>query len=365
MINLGIIGVGGMGAGHCKNASELEHIKLAAVCDLSQETADTRAKEYDCTPFTSFEEMLDSGLVDSILIAVPHFFHTPIAIAALEKGIHVLVEKPIAVHKADAERMIAAHSDTSVIFSAMFNQRTNPLYIEAKRLVESGELGEIIRTNYIVSDWFRSQAYYDSGSWRATWKGEGGGVLVNQCPHSLDLFQWICGMPTKIRAWCTFGKYHDIEVEDEVNAYMEYANGATGLFYTTTGEAPGTNRMEISGDKAQLIIENGTLTLRRNSPSTSEHIKNGPFWGGPETTKIDYTFSSEGGMHKEMIENFANAILNGADLIAPAEEGLHSVELANAMIYSSLTETTVNLPLDSAAYEEKLNELMAGSSFQP
>ena len=221
------------------------------------------ARDSGAKTFTSSEAMIRSGDVDAVLIATLHYDHTTIGIDALQQGIHVLVEKPISVHVADAQKLIAAHTDPKVVFAAMFNQRTDPKYIRTKRLIESGELGEIRRVQWTITDWFRPEAYYASGGWRATWKGEGGGVLLNQCPHNLDLLQWLCGMPIKMPAFCRLGKYHNIEVDDEVTAYFEYPNGATGVFITTTGEAPGTNRLEIVGDRGKVVLESGKITFTR------------------------------------------------------------------------------------------------------
>ena len=284
---------------------------------------------------------------------------------ALEQGLHLLTEKPISVHVADCKRLIAAHTNPKQVFAAMFNQRTDPHYIKIRQLIQSGELGEIQRTNWIITDWFRSDAYYAMGGWRATWKGEGGGVLLNQCPHNLDLFQWICGKPSSIRANCSFGKYHDIEVEDEVTAYLEYPNGATGIFITTTGEAPGTNRLEITGDRGRLVCENGKVSFIRNETGTREFCKTTKeAFGLPERWNVDIPVNGSGDQHTGILKNFVAAILDGAPLIAPAEEGIHSVEMANAMLYSSMTGQTVRLPLDAEAYEAKLMQLIAESRFE-
>jgi predicted dehydrogenase len=233
-----------------------------------------------------------------------------------------------------------------------------------KELVSGGELGEILRVSWIITEWFRTETYYASGGWRATWAGEGGGVLLNQCPHNLDLLQWICGMPSCIRGFCEFGKRHNIEVEDEVTAYMEYPNGATGVFVTSTGEAPGSNRFEIAGDRGRLMIENNTVTLVRNEVPVLVFLETSDAaFGKPPTETLTFTFEGNGGQHAEILENFADAILDGAKLIAPAEEGIKSVELANAMLFSSLHKGPVALPLDSAAFENELQRLIESSTF--
>ena len=362
MVRLGIVGLGNMGSGHVAGMPKIKNCELTAVCDVD---TGKLAKYAQFKQFEDSAEMIRSGDVDAVLLAVPHYFHTTIGIDAMQNGIHVLTEKPVAVHKADAQRMIDAHTDPKLVFAAMFNQRTDPHYQRIRRLVQSGELGEIQRTSWIITNWFRTATYYASGGWRATWRGEGGGVLLNQCPHNLDLFQWICGMPSKVRAFCSFGKYHDIEVEDDVTAYLEYPNGATGIFVTTTGEEPGTNRLEIVGDRGKLVYEDGKIVFTRTESSVREVLN---------TSKQSFTsipswiceipVNGYGGQHCEIVQNFVNAIEMGEELIAPAREGIYSVEIANAMLYSSWTDSTVNLPLDAAAYEAALQERIATSRYE-
>ncbi len=363
-VRIGVIGIGGMGTGHAKRiqGGQVPRAELAAVCDLDT----SRFKEFPgVKAFESSEELIRSGLVDAVIVATPHYGHTTIGIDALQNGIHTLVEKPVSVHKADAERLIAAHTDPKVIFCAMFNQRTDPHYRKMRELVANGTIGTIQRTNWIITTWFRSEAYYRSGGWRATWKGEGGGVLLNQCPHNLDLFQWICGKPTSVYAFGGIGKYHDIEVEDDITAIYEYANGATGVFVTTTGEAPGTNRLEIIGTNGRLVNEHGKLTFTRNETPIDVFSKTTDTrFGEPPVWNIDIPINGSGDQHLGIKKNFVNAILDGTPLIAPAEEGIHSVEMANAMLYSCMTGKKIDLPLDGAAFEAHLQSLIAKSTFE-
>jgi len=362
MVRLGIVGLGNMGSGHVANMHKIKRCKLTAVCDVD---TGKLAKYPDFKQFEDSGEMIRSGEIDAVLIATPHYFHTTIGIDAFQNGLHVLSEKPISVHKADAQRMIDAYTDKSKVFAAMFNQRTDPHYQRIRKIVQSGELGEIARTSWIITDWFRSEVYYASGGWRATWRGEGGGVLLNQCPHNLDLFQWICGMPSKVRAHCGFGKHHDIEVEDAVTAYLEYPNGATGIFVTTTGEAPGTNRLEIVGDRGKLVYENGKILVTRTEASVKETLVNTPdSFPSMPTWNCEVPVNGYGGQHIEVINNFVDAILDGKELIAPGVEGIRSVELANAMLYSAWTDSTVSVPLDASAYEAALLEKIATSRYE-
>jgi predicted dehydrogenase len=301
-----------------------------------------------------------------VIVATPHFQHTTLGIAALNAGVHTMVEKPISSHKADAERLIAtAQKNPKVVFSGMFQLRTEPRYKKIQKLIQDGDLGDIVRINWINTDWFRTEAYYASGGWRATWKGEGGGVLLNQCLHNLDTLQWLVGMPKRVRGFCQLGRFHQIEVEDNVTAYLEWANGATGVFVSSTGEAPGTNRFEIVGTMGRLVLENNKLTFARNEQDMvkfNETSKVG--FSKPEVWNVEIPFTDIQLQHAVMVQNFVNAILDGEPLIAPGAEGIHSVELANVMVYSSLLNDTVELPMDSAGWEKKLNELIAGSKIQ-
>ena len=363
-VKIGVIGIGNIGTLHLRNIAKEPKVELTAVCDIVPERAQWAAADYDVKAYFDSDAMLADHVCDAVIIATPHYFHTTIGIAAMESGHHVLVEKPISVHKADCERLIAAHTDDDIVFAAMFNQRTDPRYQKIRDLVTSGELGKLLRVNWIITNWFRSQSYYDSGGWRATWEGEGGGVLLNQCPHNLDLLQWIVGMPTKIRGFCELGKRHDIEVEDEVTAYMTYPEGCTGVFVTTTGEAPGTNRLEIAGDQGKLVFEDGAIHYTRNEVPATEFLRTSQAsFARPPVWDVTIPVEGTGRQHAGILENFADAILDGTPLIAPAAEGIHSVEMANAMLLSSFKGEPIQLPMDSAAYEVQLKKLIAASTF--
>lgn len=360
-VRIGIIGVGNMGSFHIRylTADEVPGATLTAVCDTApDQLARARAMAGDgVQAFEHPDALFASGAVDAVIIATPHYFHPPLAIKAFEHGLHVMSEKPAGVYTRQVREMNEAAEKSGKVFGVMFNQRTLGQHQKLKELVESGELGELQRTNYIITSWFRAQSYYDSGGWRATWAGEGGGVLANQCPHNLDLWQWICGMPGRVRAFCAFGKYHNIEVEDEVTAYVEYPNGATGVFITTTGEAPGTNRLEIAGDRGKVVLENGEITLWRNR--TSARVFNREWKGGfgsPETWKCEIPYRKGGEEHVGVTKSWVNAILHGTDLLAPGVEGIKGVELANAMLLSTWTDDWVNIPVDEDLFYDKLQE---------
>ncbi len=298
-----MIGIGNIGNLHLGNIEQQPKVELTAVCDIVPEKAKAAAEKYGVKAYFDSDALLADKVCDAVIVGTPHYFHTTIGIAAMKSGHHVLVEKPISVHKADCERLIAAHTDKALVFAAMFNQRTDPAYQKIREMVKSGELGKLLRVNWIITNWFRPQAYYDSGGWRATWKGEGGGVLLNQCPHNLDLLQWIVGMPLKVRGFCDIGKRHSIEVEDEVTAYMVYPDGCTGLFVTSTGEAPGTNRLEIAGRSGQVGDgERQDLCAMRSLPPSSCALRRHPSPSATET--IDILYEGHGGP-APVLENFA------------------------------------------------------------
>jgi predicted dehydrogenase len=323
-------------------------------------------RQHGLKVFSDGQELIRSGELDAVIIATPHYQHTTLGIAALNAGLHVMVEKPISAHKADAERLIAVRrKHPRLVFAAMFQMRAEPRYIKIKKLIADGGLGQIVRFSWIITEWFRTEAYYASGGWRATWKGEGGGVLINQCLHQLDMLQWLLGMPARVRSFVQLGRFHNIEVEDNVTAFLEFPNAATGVFVSTTGEAPGVNRLEIIGEMGQLLLENDRLLFFRNEVSMLQQSKTCPLgFQKPDTWKIEIPISAEPARHATLMQNFVDAILDGAPLTAPGEEGLHSIELANALLYSGLMERTIDLPLDGAAYEQKLNELIAASRFE-
>ena len=366
---VGVIGLGGMGSNHAGYLSrgEIPGARLAAVCDVEPARLQNVSEKYgeDVQAFDSADALFEANCIDAVIVATPHYFHPPLVTQALESGYHAMSEKPAGVYTKQVRKMndVAAKSDR--VFGVMFNQRTRGDHQKLKELVESGELGEIKRTIYIINDWFRAQSYYDSGGWRATWAGEGGGVLANQCPHNLDLWQWICGMPERVRAFCHFGKYHDIEVEDDVTAYAEYANGATGVFITSTGEAPGTNRLEISADNGKVVLEGGKITFWRTRVPSSQFLKEWPNgFGSPEVWKCEVPFRGGGEEHRGITKNWVQAIRQGTSLLASGDEGICGVELANAMMLSTWTNDWVDIPVDEEHFYEELQKRVAHSELK-
>jgi len=366
-IRLGIIGIGNMGSGHaCRVVDgECPDFVLTAVADINparEEWAKKRLGE-NVAFFPTAQEMLDSGLIDACIVATPHYDHPGLAIECMKRSIHVMVEKPAGVYTKQAREMMeVADQHPEVVFGMMFNQRTNHVYRKARELVQSGKYGRIRRTNWIITDWYRTQHYYDSGAWRATWAGEGGGVLLNQCPHQLDLWQWICGMPVKVHAHLHYGKWHDIEVEDDVTAYVEYANGATGVFITTTGDACGTNRLEIQLDKAKIVAQNDALEITEYEMTEQEFsaVNKSPF-GSISTRKVEAETDGENPQHVGVLRAWGGAILRGEPLVADGREGINGLTLSNAMHLSSWTDAAVTLPIDAQLFRQELMKRVEGS----
>ncbi|MFD0693600.1 Gfo/Idh/MocA family protein [Paenibacillus sp. GCM10027628] len=365
-LRMGIIGMGNMGSDHAKKLIKgtVPEVELTAVAEMDEKRL-TASKEYlpeTIGFFTSPDELMDSGLCEAVIIATPHYDHPRLAIQAFGKGLHVLCEKPAGVYTKQVREMNEKAEESGVVFAMMFNQRTNPMYRKMHELVHGGELGAIKRVNWIITDWYRTQAYYDSGSWRATWAGEGGGVLINQCPHNIDLLQWICGMPAKVRAFCHEGKWHDIEVEDDVTAYLEFPNGSTGVFVTTTADLPGTNRLEITLEMGKLVCENNTLTLHKLSQNEREYCfssKDG--FARPSVEEFVVPAEGDNSQHMGVIASFAKAALHGTPLIADGKEGIHSLMLSNAMHLSSWLGETVELPINEDLYLQELNKRISTS----
>ncbi len=365
-VRLGIIGIGNIGTSHVKHfmAGECPEIELVAVCDINPDRLDW-AKENLPESIARFDdaiEMLDSGLVEAVVVSVPHYDHPVLAKECFKRHLHVLVEKPAGVYAKAVREMNEMSKTAGVTFGMMFNQRTNCVYRKMKEIVESGELGNIRRVSWLITNWYRSQIYYDSGAWRATWAGEGGGVLLNQCPHQLDMFQWICGLPKKVDAHVHLGKWHDIEVEDDVTAYFEFENGATGLFVTSTGDMPGSNRFEITLDKGKLVVEDDKLYKWELDVAEPEFTKTNtePF-GQPKVTFSEVETDGENPQHVGVFNAFAANILHGTPLIADGTEGIRGVQLSNAMHMSSFLGRPVELPVDEDAYFEELQKRVATS----
>ena len=365
-VRLGIIGVGNMGSGHAANilAGKCPDIELTAVADR-REARRQWAKDTLPEGTAIFEEgsdLIQSGLCDAVHICTPHYQHPTLAMEAFAAGLHVMCEKPAGVYTKAVREMNEAAEKSGKVFAMMFNQRTNCVYRKMHEMVHSGQLGELKRVNWIITDWYRTQIYYDSGDWRATWEGEGGGVLLNQCPHQLDLLQWICGLPKTVQAFCQEGKWHDIEVEDDVTAYLQFANGATGVFVTTTGDAPGTNRFEVTGTLGKLVCENDKLTFWKLAQDEREFCRTATEgFAQPQCQQVEVETDGENLQHVGVLNAFAGKILHGTPLVAEGTEGLGGLTLSNAMHLSSWLGRAVDIPFDEELFLSELNKRRATS----
>ncbi len=360
-IRLGIIGVGNIGSGHTGHIlkGECPEIEIAAAADRRASRREwIRERLPDIPVFAEGEDLIASGTCEAVLICVPHYQHPTLAVSAMRHGLHTMVEKPAGVYTLQVREMNAeAEKHKDLTFAMMFNQRTNCVYRRLKEMIDGGELGQIKRVSWLITDWYRTQSYYDSGAWRATWSGEGGGVLLNQCPHQLDLLQWLCGLPVRVRAFCHEGKWHDIEVEDDVTAYMEFENGATGVFVTTTGDAPGTNRLEITGSKGKVVCDNDRLVFSRLTTDEREWCVSCPEgFKKPEWETFEVETDGQNPQHPGVLNAFAAHILRGEKLVADGREGIRGLMLSNAMHLSSWLDRTVEIPFDEKLFLDLLNE---------
>jgi len=360
-VRLGIIGIGGMGTNHALNIVKglVPQMRLTAVADINDARLKWAKKNLpeNVKCFSDGREMIDSGECDAVLIATPHYFHPEFVIYALSHGLHAISEKPAGVYTKQVREMNEVAEKSDRVFAIMFNQRTNCVYRKLHEMIESGELGALKRVNWIITDWYRTQSYYDAAGWKATWDGEGGGVLLNQCPHQLDLLQWLCGLPVKVRAFCHEAKWHNIEVEDDVTAYMEFANGATGVFVTTTGDAPGTNRLELTFEMGKIVCEHDKLIFDRLKVNEREFCKTEPNgFAKPPMERIEIETDGKNEQHVGVLKAFTDRILSGGKLIAEGSEGINGLLLSNAMFLSSWLGKEVSIPFDEDLFLEELNK---------
>ena len=369
---IGIIGFGGQGSAYIRllKAGLIKNAVLGAVCDIDENKLNAQCEKFNITvpKFTDHNELLKSGTVDAVVVTTPHYFHPPIVIDALNAGIHAMSDKPAGVYTKQVKEMIdVAEQHPDLLFGLMLNQRTNKVYNKMRDMIAQGKIGTVKRVNWMITDWYRSQSYYDASPWRATWKGEGGGVLFNQAPHQIDLLQWIVGMmPSKLQAHCAFGKWHDIETEDDVTVYMEFPNGATGVFITATADYPGTNRLEILGTKGKLVCTNGMkleITYsKQDEREFNRTYKNG--FGTPGSKKAASYINPVSGQHVTILNNFANAVLGKEKLFVHGSEGLNGVQFMDACLLSEWLKKEVTLPIDDDLYYNELEKRSAGRSLR-
>lgn len=368
-VKYGIIGLGNMGSGHIASffkEGNVPNAQVVAIADRKPDKVQRICDKYPDAKFDCYAEgadLIDNADVDAVIVAVPHYQHPELCIRALKRRLNVICEKPAGVYTKQVKEMMAVAKESKSLFTMMFNQRTNCVYRKMREMIANGEIGTVKRVNWIITNWYRSQSYYDSGDWRATWSGEGGGVLFNQCPHQLDLLQWVTGMmPNKIHSFCHFGKWHKIEVEDDVTAYLEFPNGATGVFVTSTADAPGTNRFEVLGTGGKLVVENDKLTWWKNE--VDERVFNDEYKGGfgePKYTVSEVETDGKNPQHSGILRNFTNAILGTEPLFVDGKEGINGVEIMDAMLLSTWLGKAVDVPIDDELYLKLLNEHIAAS----
>lgn len=381
-VRLGIIGLGAQGGFYAKAIADglVGNMAIGAICDVDPAKEQRAKAQYPDVPFfADYKEMIASGTVDAVITTIPHYLHPEVGIYALEHGMHLLGEKPAGVYTAQVDELMSvAAQHPELTFAIMFNQRNNPLYRRIKEIVDAGEIGRIRRTNWIITTWWRPQGYYNQSAWRATWGGEGGGVLVNQAPHQLDLWQWICGVPKSVYSKVAYGFRRDIAVEDEVTAVVDYGDGATGVFVTAVHDIVGTDRFEILGDRGKIVVDGSkTAYVTRlvddertlsNNMSMDDVVK--MFMGQFDPKSLYETETIEfdtpwGEQHAGVLRNFAAHILDGEPLIAPGSDGIHGVRLANAIHLSSWLGREVPLDFDEADYMSELNRRIATEGLFP
>lgn len=353
-VRLGIIGVGNIGLQHANNILS-GVIQGCIITALSTRGSCPLAEQLNIPQYSDYKELIDRQVCDAVIVAAPTCSHLEIGCYALSRGLHVLMEKPIGLSVAEGERMLKLVQPAQV-FGLMLNQRADPVFVAMKKKMDENILGSLQRINWTMTNWFRPEIYFQASNWRATWAGEGGGLLVNQCIHNFDILQWICGMPRSIQGFCGFGKYHNIEVEDEATAFFEYENGATGSFIGSTGEAPGVNRFDIIGDQGMLSYDGEKLLHFENRPPTSQFSQTtSEMFGQPEVCITDLSVRSPVNQHAIILQNFINAISSNESLIAPAEEGLKSLTIANAILLSAWDREQIQIPMESARFHKALN----------
>lgn len=370
MIKLAVVGIGRMGGRHARNLIKgvVKNARLVAVCDTDGDRLSEFCGRYKVAGFADHVKMIEEVRPDGVIIATPHYSHVSIALDCVERDVNILVEKPISVTVKEACRLTDALAEKPRLIAAMmFNQRTNRLYRKAKQLIESGALGDIQRVNFTVTDWYRTQFYYDMGGWRASWSGEGGGTLINQCVHQLDILQWLIGMPENITAFCRTVD-RDITTENDVTAVMRYKNFDC-VFTASTHELPGTRLLEIAGDRGKLSIGKYSMRYVRNKMSEREvNARATRDYGNSQDKKtVSRTyryglsrliFDGIYGQQARILKNFASAIESGDSdmLIARAEEGLNGLALINAMNMSAWMCESVAMPADCDRYADMLAE---------
>src|SRR3979411_3327211 len=336
MVRFAVIGVGANVFNMHDPALRSNNVEIVGVCDINVEAAERQAERLGCPYFADHRELLAATRPDAVAVLAPHPFHAALAIDCLNAGAPLLVEKPIAVHVAEADRMIAAAAQADRLLAVNLQHRTRGEIRTARKLLESGRLGQIQRVE-MVAIWTRTASYYAQAGWRGTWQGEGGGVLMNQSPHSLDLICHLVGQPSRVVAW-NRTLFHAIETEDTSLSLLEWPNGALGTLLVTTAQAGEPERLEIAGTRGILQLGRGGVHFVEADQDLRDFLKTSPEpFGKPIFRDQDVVLEPGGGDHTDVYANFLEAIRSGAPLVADGAGGRLSLELANALIYSSQT----------------------------
>ena len=365
MIRFAVIGVGRMGMTHAVNLykGRVRGATLSAVCDTDPKVLeDCRRRFPSVRAYADHHALIEERAVDAVLIATPHYAHEEIAVDCISHGIHTLTEKPISVTTARAKHIAAVAAEhPEVIAAVSYNQRSNRMYRRARQMLADGTLGDIVRVNFIITNWYRSQAYYDQGGWRASYNGEGGGCLINQCIHQLDVLQWLIGMPRAIKANSrTVGR--NITVENDVTATLIY-DGFDCSFSASTHEMGGINRLEIVCDKGRLVIYPTRMEIYRHRSEREVNADTKQGYGFAKTTKSTYGYGlfrlisdTIYGQQLRSLRAFSSAIEGKGEPLAYAHEGVNALQIINGIYLASYTDATVSIPLDDTAYEEFLQD---------
>jgi len=367
MIRIGIAGIGFIAEEYIKliTAGRIQNAEVRALSSRNRSHMEAVKEKYqlDAVLFTDYEAMLSSGLIDAVMICTPHFHHPGMAIKAIRRGIHTMIEKPVGIFPEELRELaesLQTHPDVKA--GVLYCRRTNPIYQQIKDFLDSGELGQLKRVTWIITNAsvYRTQAYYNSATWRGTYVGEGGGLLLNQVSHHIDMLVWLLGLPKAIQANCYSAVERNIEVENEVSITMEYPGQAIGQFISSTREFPGTNRLEISCSKAQLILENEKdLTVRKLGVEETEFNRttNIPFAFIPYEEEIhNFEPYENPEIQARIVNNFISAVTDGKPIACPVEDAIRSQQFIIGAYLSSWQEKKLTLPADGKAFTEELKK---------
>src|SRR5436190_6484216 len=357
-----VIGAGVVAPLHLRAIAALEDAELIGISAIGAGSARARAEEAGCPLFGNHRELLVLE-PDVVVVCTPHPSHPALTAEALEAGAHVLVEKPLAPEAREAEAMIDAADRAGRLLGVCFQQRFRPPVAAARALISAGRLGELVRVS-IVDPLYRPNSYYRTASWRGTWQGEGGGVLMNQAPHTLDLLCHLAGPPATV--WGrSRRRLQPMEAEDSASALLEYAGGAAGTIAVSTVE-PGAQRIELVGDRGRIEIVGETIVFERFEPPLSAHLPAASeMFAQPAIVAEQVELPVGRGDHLEVHADFAAAVRGGRAPRVPAHEAIWSLELANAIVLSTHTGRAVRLPVDRDAYAALLADLRSGRAKTP